>query len=456
MKGPHQLHYHELRISGHFEPLELVTRLVDAGLFREYVVYEREGVWSLAGDALAEIKLDAAHITTRFGTDAAITGPWGSNPLERVRDALHRIPLREWNAYGWLSFEYAYLAAGLAAGVGAQPLLHLIVPETEVRLAADHVIMRSTQLAMVDRVRTHVMQPATRASYEIIPVNVHDGARRYYEEIVETAVGEIHRGLYQKVILSRSVPVPGPVDFAGTYLLGRAANHPARSFVLDLGGRKAVGFSPETVAEVSETGRVSTQPLAGSRAFGLGEDADRRLEAELLSDPKEIFEHAISVKLAYDELRTLCAPGSVAVVDLMSVKQRGSVQHIGSRVTGQLVAGRSAWDALDLLFPAVTASGIPKSLAYNCIVRLEERPRDLYAGAVLMASNTGALDAALVLRTLFEQNGQAWLRAGAGIVAQSLPAREYEETCEKLRSIAPYIVRARSAALDMAEASGAA
>lgn len=456
MTRSHQLHYHELRISGRFDPLELVTRLAAGKLFHEYVVYEREDVWSLAGDALAEIKLDVAHITTRFGAEAATIEPWSSNPLERVRDALQRVPLREWNAYGWMSFEYAYLAAGRAGDIGARPLLHLIVPATEVRITADRVIVRSTQLATVDRVRAYLMQPSASTTYEIIPVNIHDDAGQHFQEIVETAVGEIKRGLYQKVILSRSVPVSGPVDFTGTYLLGRAANQPARSFVLDLGGRKAVGFSPETVAEVSETGYVSTQPLAGSRAFGLGNDADRQLEAELLSDPKEIFEHAISVKLAYDELSALCAPSSVAVVDLMNVKQRGSVQHLGSRVTGQLVAGRTAWDVLDMLFPAVTASGIPKSSAYDSIARLEERPRDLYAGAVLMASSTGALDAALVLRTLFEENGQAWLRAGAGIVAQSLPAREYEETCEKLRSIAPYIVRARAAALDTTEVPGAA
>jgi anthranilate/para-aminobenzoate synthase component I len=128
------------------------------------------------------------------------------------------------------------------------------------------------------------------------------------------------------------------------------------------------------------------------------------------------------------------------VSELMSVRQRGSVQHLASRVSGELDTGVSAWDALDELFPAVTASGIPKDAACEHIARTEHGPRGLYSGVVLTASHDGALDAGLVLRTVFEQDGQRWLRAGAGIVGSSRPEREYEETCEKLRSVAPHLV----------------
>lgn len=154
----------------------------------------------------------------------------------------------------------------------------------------------------------------------------------------------------------------------------------------------------------------------------------------------------MSVKLAYDELRAVCDPDTVAVTELMAVRRRGSVQHLASRVGGQLAGVRTAWDALAAVFPAVTASGIPKAAAYACIRRHETQRRGLYAGAVLVASSDGSLDACLVLRTLFEEDGRAWLRAGAGVVAGSVPQREYEETCEKLRSIAPHVVPAASPA----------
>jgi salicylate synthetase len=182
-----------------------------------------------------------------------------------------------------------------------------------------------------------------------------------------------------------------------------------------------------------------TQPLAGTRAFGAGAETDARSRRELENDPKEIFEHAVSVRTSQEELYRVCVPETVQVTGFMSVKERGSVQHLGSSVSGLLAPGRTCWDALDALFPGVTASGIPKAEAIEAISRLEE-PRGLYAGTVLTVSSDGVLDAALVLRALYNKNGRAWLRAGAGIVTGSTPEREYEETCEKLSSIAPHVV----------------
>lgn len=151
----------------------------------------------------------------------------------------------------------------------------------------------------------------------------------------------------------------------------------------------------------------------------------------------------LSVKLAEEEMATVCRPGTVSVRDLLSVRRRGSVQHLGSSVHGLLAESATAWDVLRAVFPAVTASGIPKAPAFDCIARLEKEPRGIYSGAVLRAGSDGALDAALVLRSIFEEDGRTWLRAGAGILAGSTPARELEETCEKLRSVAPYVVPAQ-------------
>jgi salicylate synthase len=279
------------------------------------------------------------------------------------------------------------------------------------------------------------------SAHPVRPLDVEAEGPEAYQAAVASAVRRIRRGELEKVILSRAVEVPFALDFPATYLAGRRANTPARSFLLDLpGGLRAAGFSPETVAEVSAQRRVTSQPLAGTRArYAHGGD-DLRSRAELTTDPKEVYEHAVSVKLADTELRTVCAAGTVGVAEFMTLKERGSVRHLGSRLHGQLSADRTPWDALAALFPAVTASGIPKAEAYSVIAELEHEPRGLYSGAIVRADSAGELDAALALRTVYTRRGRTYLRAGAGIVAASLPAREYQETCEKLASVAPYLV----------------
>ncbi|SDD24981.1 salicylate synthase [Actinokineospora iranica] len=438
--------YHELRVPGRFEPLALAGRLAGADVFDGHVVYERAGEWWFAGDRLVEVILnrDAIETVTDSGT---VAEPWTDTPLRQVRDALAEAGVQGWHAFGWAGFELAYALAGRPDLVGGeQPLLHMAIPRTEIRLGADEVIVRSVDEHRLAEVRDLLRTPFDVSAREATPVDVLDDSSRVaYQASVAKAVSDIGNGKLQKVILSRAVDVPFEVDLVSTYVLGRRRNTPARSFLLDLGGWQAAGFSPETVTEVSADGEVSTQPLAGTRAYvdGSESDVDRRLD--LVSDPKEVFEHAASVKLAYEELEALCEPGSVTVKEFMAVKERGSVQHLGSRVNGTLSGGRNAFDALAALFPAVTASGIPKLPAYDRIAALEDRPRDLYAGAVIMVAQDGSLDAALVLRAIYRKDGRTWLRAGAGIVADSTPEREYEETCEKLGSVAPHVVRAARA-----------
>jgi salicylate synthase len=262
-----------------------------------------------------------------------------------------------------------------------------------------------------------------------------------YREAVATTIADIRAGLFHKAIVSRPLPLSDGVqlDFAATYLAGRRANTPARSYLLDLGGWQVAGFSPETIVQVGADGRVTTQPLAGTRALDHDPVRNRRLREELLTDPKEVHEHALSVRLACDELTGVCQPGSVNVEEFMNISERGSVQHLASRVSGRLRETADAWDAFAALFPAVTATGVPKVPALQAIRRHENGLRGLYGGAVFAAGADGSLDAALVLRSVFRNNGTVWLRAGAGITRQSTPDREWEETCEKLRSIAPHL-----------------
>jgi salicylate synthetase len=425
----------ELEVEIASAPLHLLTRLAGSGLFEDLMVYERPGSWTFAGGALGEVVLEPATVRTRWADRPEDARPWTGRPAAALQAAFENAPWPVWNAYGWVAFEFAcHRATSPAQG----RLAHFIVPRTEVRIESGRAVVTSADAAEAEQVGRLLTDPAPVPVPAPSPVDVRVGGDRYRARVAE-ALTEIGAGLYQKVIVSRRLPIGFPVDVVGTYLAGRAANTPARSFLLDLGGFQATGFSPEVVARVNADGMVMTQPLAGTRAFGRGVGTDAATRRELETDPKEVFEHAVSVRTSQDELYGVCAPDTVQVTGFMTVKERGSVQHLGSSVHGRLAPGRTCWDAFEALFPAVTASGIPKAEAIDAITRLDE-PRGLYSGAVLTLTHEGALDAALVLRALYNEDGQAWLRAGAGIVTGSTPDREYEETCEKLSSVAPHVV----------------
>ncbi|MGW3974351.1 salicylate synthase [Streptomyces ardesiacus] len=434
-------------VEGPLDPLAAAAYIAASGLLGDYVVYEREGTWHVAGNPLAEICVDARAVHARDSGTAWTSSPLTGSTWRAIRAALDRVGGEEWNAYGWLAFELAdgslYEAPGLPPQApGAETLLgHLIVPATELTLTPKGATLRSADPAIVGRV-TKLLAAAPwkdERSRAPVPVDVHTPHTEYHNHVTR-AVTEIVAGRLEKVILSRTVTVPFGVDMPATYLAGRQANTPARSFLLDLDGLQTAGFSPETVIEAPGDGTASTQPLAGTRALTGDAATDATLCAELHRDPKEVHEHAMSVRLAVEELTRVGVPGTTHVTEFLTVKPRGSVQHLASRVVTDLAPSHSGWDALGAVFPPVTASGIPKPAARRLIRELESEPRGPYAGAVLRASSNGSLDAALVLRAVYQHGDRAWLRAGAGVVGSSRPAREYEETCEKLRSVAPHVV----------------
>ncbi|MFS8104519.1 salicylate synthase [Lentzea alba] len=382
------------------------------GSAEPHVLYENRGAVCWAEGELAVITVDG------FDGLAAVGGA--------LRD------LGAPRAYGWASFELAHGGRG--------PLAYFAVPRNEIRFVEGAAALRSADESTLDLLEKRLADvTVTEPSGERVEVDIETYDAAGYREAVAEAVSAIRSGQLEKVILSRTVPVQEEIDFPSTYLAGRRGNDPARSFLLRLGGWEAAGFSPEIVVRVSADGEVATQPLAGTRAFDNSVfDVARR--EELYRDAKEVFEHAISVRLSAAELATVCAPGTVRVTDFMSVKERGSVQHLASDVVGRLADGRTPWDAFAALFPAVTASGIPKAEACDMIRRTETGDRGLYSGAVLTVDADGAIDAALVLRSVYRRGGRTWLRAGAGIVAQSTPERELEETVEKLRSVSRFLV----------------
>lgn len=421
--------YREIHLPSAEEPLVLMARLARSGLFGQYAVYENGPEWTFAGGALAELRLDRDSLL-------------GTRDLSAVEEWLASLPVTGYRVYGWAAFELGAALAGVDPG--DEGLLHMAVPAGEVRTDGELVLVRAVDPGQLERLVHLVRTPgdATGVSADRVAPALDDTGG--YRDAVAAVLTHLHGpGPLEKVILSRRVAVPVPLDLTATYVAGRRANTPARSFLLDLGGVHAAGFSPETVAEVTADRRVLSRPLAGTRARTGSPAEDARLRADLLGDPKEIHEHAVSVKLALEDLAAVCDETYVA--EYLTVQERGTVQHLASTVVGLLREDRTPWQAFAALFPAVTATGIPKTPAYPLIRRLEGRPRGLYAGAVFTYDASGTLDAALVLRTVFQQDGTCWLQAGAGIVRQSRPEREHEETCEKLRSVAAHLVPAAEA-----------
>ena len=420
-------------------PSDVVAQLAAAVPERtgdDYLVYEQDGCWTLAIGSRASIELDRDEVRVS-DAGAVVSRRWSGRPAAVLAEALDSVLTEHEPAFGWLAFELGAHRLGLFDRVAAgTPLARVFTPISRIVVSGNgiDIINADERLrAAVRDLRPDQLSRRVRG----VDISVDHGR---YRDRVATAITEIRNDHYQKVILSRTVDIPFTVDFPATYSVGRRHNTPARSFLMRLGGLRALGFSPELVTAVCSDGVVTTEPLAGTRAFGRGPSDDRAAREDLESDAKEIVEHALSVRTSMLEIAEVARPGSVVVTDFMSVRERGSVQHLGSTVGARLDPARNRMDALEALFPAVTASGIPKAAGVEAILRLAAMPRGLYSGAVATVTPDGGLDAALALRAVYEVDSRTWLRAGAGIIAASSPEREFEETCEKMGCLAPHLV----------------
>ncbi|WKG01541.1 salicylate synthase [Mycolicibacterium sp. HK-90] len=427
---------------------EIARALSEGG--SDYVVYERANRWFLASGAQCGVELDSDELRLTRGGAVTARRAWTGRPgvvLGEAVDQMLAEPGAE-TAFGWVAFEFGAYKFGLEDRLApGTPLARVFSPVIQIEVTAERVTLRGGGEHQHDIVRRLIAEGVPRTAAPR-PVDIRqDGSA--YRDRVASAIDEIVGGRYQKVILSRRFDVPFRLDFPSTYRLGRAHNNPARSFLLRLGPLRALGYSPELVAAVHGDGLVVTEPLAGTRAFGRGAVDDQAARDDLESNSKEIVEHAISVRSSLKEIAEVAEPGTATVTDFMTIRERGSVQHLGSTVGARLDPSMDRMDALEALFPAVTASGIPKAEGVDAILRHDELPRGLYSGAVVMFSADGALDAALALRAAYEADGHTWLRAGAGIIAESRPEREFEETCEKLSTLSPYLIAVEGSQADM-------
>ncbi|NLG07721.1 MAG: anthranilate synthase component I [Deinococcales bacterium] len=258
--------------------------------------------------------------------------------------------------------------------------------------------------------------------------------RAGYMAAVERAVEYIRAGeLFQVVPSLRLSAELGAHPFA-IYRALRSVNPSPYLGYLDLGGVTLVASSPESLVR-SDGRRVETLPIAGTRRRGADAAEDAALAAELLADEKERAEHVMLVDLGRNDLGRVCRPGSVEVVDLMRVERYSHVMHLVSQVEGELADGRTPLDALAATLPMGTASGAPKVRAMEVIDELEPVRRGPYAGAFGYLGLGGAMDMALTLRTLVVKDGRVHLQAGAGVVADSDPASEWQECMNKLAAL---------------------
>ncbi len=255
-----------------------------------------------------------------------------------------------------------------------------------------------------------------------------------YEEVVSRIKEYIVAGDVMQVVPSQRLSLPFNAEPINLYRALRTLNPSPYLYFLDLGEFAIVGSSPEILARL-EDGAITVRPIAGTRKRGHSEEEDRALEADLLSDPKEIAEHLMLIDLGRNDVGRVAVTGSVKLTEKMVVERFSHVMHITSNVTGQAKPGTSAIEVLRATLPAGTLTGAPKIRAMEIIDEVELVKRGIYGGAVGYLAWNGNMDTAIAIRTAVIKDGKLHVQAGGGVVADSVPALEWEETMNKARAI---------------------
>ena len=253
-------------------------------------------------------------------------------------------------------------------------------------------------------------------------------------EMVETAKEHIKNGDIFQVVLSQTFEAEFSGNPFGLYRKLRANNPSPYMFYMDFGSYTILGTSPESLVKVKD-GVVTTNPIAGTKPRGKTPQEDEAIAQALLYDEKEIAEHKMLVDLGRNDIGRVSKIGSVQVSKYMAIERYKYVMHIVSEVVGELRDDRHATDVLAASLPAGTVSGAPKIRAMQIINALEQKKRGVYAGAIGYISASGDMDLALAIRTMIVKDNKAYVQAGAGIVHDSIPESEYEETLNKARAL---------------------
>ena len=272
--------------------------------------------------------------------------------------------------------------------------------------------------------------PTLQLKTEIEPVF----PKEQYCDMVEKAKQYIREGDIFQVVLSDPMKAEAEGSLFDTYRVLRAANPSPYMFYFSSDDIELSGASPETLAKL-DNGRLSTFPLAGTRPRGKTPDEDKALEEDLLQDEKELAEHNMLVDLGRNDIGKISRIGTVKVEKYMEIERFSHVMHIGSTVTGTIREDKDAVDAVDAILPAGTLSGAPKFRACQIIDQLENNKRGVYGGAIGYLDFAGNLDTCIAIRLVYKKNGTICIRSGAGIVADSVPEKEFEECANKAKAV---------------------
>jgi len=284
-----------------------------------------------------------------------------------------------------------------------------------------------------------VLDPSLLKEEDFISGFTRDG----FVKAVETVKEYIRAGDVFQVVLSQRMSVPFRARPVDVYRALRALNPSPYMYFLDLDGTQVVGSSPEILVRVQD-GEITVRPIAGTRPRGATHAEDIALEAELLADPKERAEHLMLIDLGRNDVGRVAEAGSVVVPDRFEIERYSHVMHIVSEVQGKLKAGATFADVLKATFPAGTVSGAPKIRALEVIRELEPIKRNIYSGAVGYIGWWGDVDTAIAIRTAVIQDGRLHVQAGAGIVYDSDPQKEWDETMNKGRALFRAVAQAAS------------
>jgi anthranilate synthase component 1 len=447
------------------------------GAFEPDGAGDRHARYSFVGydpDAVVSVWPDGTEVEDLGGAAAEYVTPNGGDTLDSLRAALPDLP-----RVGFPPRERQQLDGGLVGFLAYDAVYDLwldevgverpdpIVPDAQFVLttrtlvfdhAADTVSLVFTPVvsaAEAEAVYEELVAEAESVAESLASHEADDpggfvrrtertGPREAYEDAVRRAKEHVLDGDIYQGVVSRKRELHGDVDPRGFYRALREVNPSPYMYLLRHDDRSIVGASPETLVSVQGS-RVVSNPIAGTCPRGSSPVEDRRLAGEMLADAKERAEHTMLVDLARNDVRRVSEPGSVRVEEFMSVLKYSHVQHIESTVTGALSPDNDAFDATRATFPAGTLTGAPKVRAMEIIDTLEREPRGVYGGGVGYYSWAGDADFAIVIRTATVEHGVpvdgggvedvVTVQAGAGIVADSVPESEYEETEQKMGGV---------------------
>ena len=303
-------------------------------------------------------------------------------------------------------------------------------------------VLRLNRLAQLLQTGTQKQEPAGRLLDEPKPLF----EKTAYCRMVEKAKHAIREGEIFQIVLSNRLAAPFEGSLLGAYRMLRTINPSPYMFYFSGTDVEVAGASPETLVKL-EDGVLHTFPLAGTRPRGKTDEEDKALEAELLADEKELAEHNMLVDLGRNDLGRVSRFGTVEVEKLHSIERYSHVMHIGSTVRGVLRPECDALDAIEAVLPAGTLSGAPKIRACQLIGELENNKRGIYGGAIGYIDFTGNMDTCIAIRIAYRKNGQVFVRSGAGIVADSVPEKEYQECINKAQAVVSALRQAQEEGL---------